>query len=75
MITKTRDKEYYMNQRYKILLWQDDDNIWNIEIPALQGCRSEGETIVEALEMIDDAKSGWIEGAIELGMTIPEEDM
>jgi antitoxin HicB len=75
MITQAKDKDYYMSQRYKILLWQDEDNIWNVEIPALQGCRSEGETIDEALAMIEDAKLAWIEMVYQDGGIVPESDI
>jgi len=75
IINQAKNKDYYMNQRYKILLWQDDDNIWNVEIPTLPGCRSDGETIEEALAMIEDAKHAWIEMVYEDGGIIPESDI
>ena len=75
MIAKAKDKEYYMNQRYKIEAWQDDDGIWNIQIPVLKGCRSEGETIAEAFEMIEDAKRAWIDMVYDDGGIIPESDV
>jgi antitoxin HicB len=74
-MTPTKDKNYYMNQRYKLLLWLDDDGFWNIEIPALQGCRSDGETVAEALEMIEDAKEGWIEVMLKHNEPIPDSDI
>ena len=76
MTKKTKDKDYYMSQPYRYLIWQDpDDGYWNIEIPALKGCRSDGQTIAEALVMIEDAKDSWIEAAIERGIAIPESDI
>lgn len=75
IINQIKDKDYYMNQRYKILLWQDDDNSWNVEIPALPGCRSDGETVDEALKMIEDAKFAWIDMVYDDGGIIPESDI
>lgn len=49
--------------------------MWNVEIPALSGCRSDGSTIEDALDMIEDAKDGWIDAALDLGMMIPESDI
>ncbi|MDI6915732.1 MAG: type II toxin-antitoxin system HicB family antitoxin, partial [Desulfitobacteriaceae bacterium] len=42
------------------------------EIPDLPGCISQGETVEEAVSMIEDAKRGWLEVALEQGAEIPE---
>ena len=55
--------EYYMSLPYSILLTpmpEEDGKGWYIEIPELKGCMSDGETIQQALEMIEDAKLGWL---------------
>jgi antitoxin HicB len=76
MAIQTRNKDYYMSQQYKIETWFDqEDQVWYIQIPALKGCRSDGETIAEAFDMIEDAKEGWIEMAIEQGVPIPDSDI
>ncbi|OPG16143.1 hypothetical protein B2M26_08280 [Ferroacidibacillus organovorans] len=36
------------------------------------GCLSQGETVEEAVAMIEDAKRGWLEVSLELGHSIPE---
>lgn len=41
-------------------------------VPDLPGCRSDGETPHEALTNAYDAIVCWIEGAEELGRTIPQ---
>jgi predicted RNase H-like HicB family nuclease len=46
---------------------------YTVNIPALPGCISFGETIDQAMEMIEEARLLWIETAIELGQDIPEE--
>ncbi|MGE5542763.1 MAG: type II toxin-antitoxin system HicB family antitoxin [Bacillota bacterium] len=43
-----------------------------VQIPELPGCVSQGETLEEALRMIEDAKVIWPETAIEEGLEIPE---
>jgi predicted RNase H-like HicB family nuclease len=41
-------------------------------VPALPGCISFGETFEEAMHMISDAMSGWLDVAREEGFPIPE---
>ena len=40
-------------------------------IPELPGCLSQGETLEEAYELLDDAMISWIEASISLGQPIP----
>ena len=71
----TKNLEYYMSLHYPILLTQlsdEDGGGWFVQIPALPGCMSDGETQLEALEMIEDAKRGWIESALKHNDPIPE---
>ncbi len=42
-----------------------------IVVPALPGCTSFGDTIDEALEMVEEAIQLWIEFAREKGLSIP----
>jgi antitoxin HicB len=44
---------------------------YSVEIKDLPGCISQGETLEEALEMIEDAKMAWIKVNLELGNSIP----
>jgi predicted RNase H-like HicB family nuclease len=48
--------------KYPVILHPDteDGGFW-IECPSLSGCASQGETVEEALEMIKDAITGWLE--------------
>ena len=46
----------------------EEGGFW-VEVPALKGCVSEGETLEEALENIKEAAEGWLEvatGKLEL---------
>jgi len=48
--------------KYPVILHPDteDGGFW-IECPSLPGCASQGDTAEEALEMIKDAITGWLE--------------
>jgi antitoxin HicB len=73
--TKTTPKKnlgYYMALPYTIELTPDDEGYWFAEIPLLEGCMTNGESQMDALEMIEDAKRAWLTTALELGLAIPE---
>ena len=65
-----KDVEYYKNLPYTIEI-TPDDGVFFIKIKELPGCISQGDTIQEALEMIDDAMNCWLEAALEDVDTIP----
>lgn len=70
-----KDLAYYMSLHYPILLTELSEEMgggWFVEIPLLKGCWSDGETQVEALAMIEEAKEVWLQGAIEDNIPIPE---
>ncbi len=67
-----KDLAYYMSLPYTIELTPDADGYWFAEIPLLEGCMTNGENWADALEMIQDAKRGWLTTALELGLPIPE---
>jgi predicted RNase H-like HicB family nuclease len=59
--------------RYEIILfWSKEDHAFVADVPELPGCMAHGDTQEEALHNIQDAMSGWIEVAQELGRHIPE---
>ena len=68
-----KNLEYYLNLPYTIELTPDpEDGGWVVSVKELPGCLSQGDTIEEAMEMIRDAMSGWIEVCLEDGVPIPE---
>jgi len=67
----TKDLTYYMSLRYKIVLVPDEDG-WGAVIPDLPGCVGAGDTIAEALVMLEDAKQGWFASCLKHGDPIPE---
>lgn len=68
---KTRTLDDYMALRYEIVLVPEEDG-WGALIPKLPGCVGGGDTIAEALEMLEDAKRGWFLSALDHGDPIPE---
>lgn len=67
-----KDLQYYMSLPHRIVLYPAEEGGYVVEIPELPGCLSQGETLEEAMGMIQDAKKCWIEACIELGRPIPE---
>ncbi|HEU0309652.1 MAG TPA: type II toxin-antitoxin system HicB family antitoxin [Sphingomicrobium sp.] len=45
---------------------------WLAVVPELPGCKSDGETALEALQNAIDAIACWIEGAEEMGRPVPK---
>lgn len=72
MKMKKKNLNYYLNLEYTIRLKKNSDGSFFAEVEELPGCMTEGDTEVEALKMIEDAKVGWIEIALERYLTVPE---
>ncbi len=68
---KAKTLDDYMALRYKIVLIPEEDG-WGAVIPDLPGCVGGGDTIAEALVMLEDAKRGWLLSALEHGDPISE---
>jgi antitoxin HicB len=71
-MSQNRSLEYYLSLPYPILLIPDEDGFWFAEIPLLPGCMTQGASREEALVMLDEAKTGWLIGALRDGDDIPE---
>jgi antitoxin HicB len=64
--------DYYMNLPYTIELQRDMEEGWFVRVKELHGCTSQGDTAEEAIAMIQEAMSLWLEVALEEGLPIPE---
>jgi antitoxin HicB len=53
-------------------LQDEPEGGYTISVPSLPGCISYGKTFEEAMDMIKDAMTGWLEVAREQGVPIPE---
>ena len=67
-----KDLDYYLKLPYTIELIPDSEQGWFVRIKELRGCMSQGDTIEEAYEMIQDAMRSWLDVAIEDNIPIPE---
>ena len=65
------DLEAYLNRPYAIVLYSSPEGGFAVEIPDLPGCLSQGETEVEALAAIEDAKRPWLTVALQDERPIP----
>lgn len=70
MTNKTLD--YYLALPYTIELVPDEDGYWFARIPLLPGCITQGATREEALQMLDEAQTLWVETALAENIDIPE---
>ncbi len=71
MTTSIKDLDYYLSLRYRIELIPDPDG-WGAILPELPGCVAAGDTIEEALTLLEDAKRGWFISCLKHGDLIPE---
>lgn len=67
-----KNLNYYLNLKYTVRLKKNSDGTFFGEIEELPGCMTEGDSADETLDMLEDAKRGWIEVALERNLTIPE---
>lgn len=59
--------------RFTILVEQDEDGIYIVSCPAIQGCYTQGDTYEAAVENMKDAIQLHIEARRALGEPIPLE--
>lgn len=60
----------YIKLPYTVIIIPDED-VFFVKIKELPGCISQGDTIAEAYEMIEEAKQLWIEAALDDGYDFP----
>lgn len=57
--------------KYRVLIEQDEDGVFVVEVPALPGCISQGKTREAALENIQEAIAAYLESLKAHGEPIP----
>lgn len=57
--------------KYRVLIEQDEDEVYVAEVPALPGCVSQGETREEALNNIKEAIAAYLESLTDHDEPIP----
>lgn len=61
--------------RYVIIIQREhEEGGYSVTVPALPGCLAQGETVEEAIAVAREAISVHIQGLIEDGEPVPEED-
>lgn len=63
--------EFYLGLRYPITIYPAEEGGFVAEVQELPGCMTQGETIEEVVEFIEDARRSWIEAAYQDGQDIP----
>jgi predicted RNase H-like HicB family nuclease len=53
--------DYYLSLKYPMSVYPEDDGGYTVIIPDLPGCMTQGETLEEAMENINEARELWIE--------------
>jgi predicted RNase H-like HicB family nuclease len=63
--------DYYFGLKYAISFYPDPEGGYTAIIKDLPGCMSVGETLLETMENIEEARELWIETAYECGDEMP----
>ena len=61
-----------MNKYQIIIWWSKEDNRFIAEVPELEGCMADGDTVTEAVKEIETSINLWLEVARDRGIPIPE---
>jgi predicted RNase H-like HicB family nuclease len=69
--TERKPLEYYFGLKYPVILEAAPEGGYFVQIEDLHGCYSQGDTVEEALEMIEESRRLWLESAYEDGIDIP----
>src|SRR3989344_4320602 len=67
-----KDLKYYLTLKYTERIKRNSDGSFFAEIEELPGCMTEADTKEEVLQMLEDAKKGWLEVALQRKIIIPE---
>ncbi len=71
----TEKLQYYMSLNYPSQITKIDEadgGGFLIEVPMLKGCMSDGETVEEAYNNLEEAKKEWFTYMLENNLAIPE---
>lgn len=58
---------------YRVLLIEEPEGGFTVNVPALQGCITYGENLSHAMEMAKEAIEGYVELLKEQGQPIPDD--
>jgi predicted RNase H-like HicB family nuclease len=63
--------EFYLELKYPVTIIPDETGGYVAEIEDLPGCFTQGETLEETYENMEEARRLWLESAYEDGLDIP----
>ena len=63
--------DFYLGLSYPVTMYPEEDGEFLAEIQELPGCMTQGRSIQEVLELIEDARRSWVEAAYKDGQDIP----
>ncbi|SRR5258708_6356189 len=66
-----KDLKYYLGLKYPVELVETDSG-FVVSHPDLPGCASFGDTVVDALNSLDEVRRLWLEGQVEANGVAPE---
>ena len=64
-VNERKPLEYYISLKYPVTLVAAPEGGYFVKIEDLPGCYSQGETVEEAMEMIEEARRQWLEVVYE----------
>ncbi len=64
--------DYYMSLPYSLEVIPSEEGGWVIKVKELPGCMTQADNWEDVLDLVREAKQGWIEVALEYGDPIPE---
>lgn len=67
-----KDLAYYLSKDYPFVVYPAEEGGFVAEIEELPGCITQGESLEEVSQRIDDARRAWIETAYEDSLEIPQ---
>src|SRR5207253_2052298 len=72
MNKSTKTPNEYLKEPYqRVLIPDEETSTYTAQILEFPGCVSQGDTVAEAYEKLEEAARGWIEAALDLGQDIP----
>ncbi len=74
-IRRLKSIRYLPKYKFTIVVEKDEDGIFIVSCPAIQGCYTQGDTLEEAISNIKDVISLHIQARKEQGEEIPIEVM
>ena len=70
-LTKHNSLDDYLNLQYAITIYPEIEGGYVAEIKDLPGCLTQGDSLEETINNINEAKELWIETAYDAGDAIP----